>query len=513
MLVLIWLSALGFFYWLRAPLFSLSFPSGDGGMFAVLIKDLQQSQFFLPEFTTFNGGQIPFTYPPLSFYLAAALSFLFGFSPEQLLAVLPALFFAATLSVLIILYSRFSSSVVAILLGLAPWLFLIPLWYGFGGGLSRGLGLFFATTSLLLFVDVFLFQQFKRWPLLSVCAAGACLSHLESAVVIACGYLCFGLFSLTRFDPRTVMSAAIRSLLLLGGLTAPWALLVFSRHGLAPWIAAAETGIHVGTNISLHRLFDFSLFGPVWLTALLWLGLLVALGSIHRVFLAWFLLLPLALGRSFPMSALLGGSVLVVIGVQSLFTFLEHKFPITKPRKMIFQASTLVLLFFALANSSSPHRLNQKLPLYPHADGTAGPSIILSEAWRNSLQKLSTVLLAQEEVVVISDWEPDRTMWFCDWPAEWLPYYAPVRVLNLVQGLEWVSAEQFFKLRQAYFERYKPLTQCKTQGYLPQSQKHLPTLVLARSNLPNALEFKSKALECGYTLALEDEMLVVLRAG
>src|SRR5687767_5953919 len=50
------------------------FPLNDGGMFHAMTQDLQVNQYLLPHFTSYNSGNIPFTYPPLGFYVAASLS-------------------------------------------------------------------------------------------------------------------------------------------------------------------------------------------------------------------------------------------------------------------------------------------------------------------------------------------------------------------------------------------------------------------------------------------------------
>ena len=46
-------------------------PINDGGMFAVMIRDLKANQFVLPVLTSYNHAAIPFAYPPLGLYLGA----------------------------------------------------------------------------------------------------------------------------------------------------------------------------------------------------------------------------------------------------------------------------------------------------------------------------------------------------------------------------------------------------------------------------------------------------------
>ncbi len=54
----------------------------DGGFFFSMTRDLEASNFRIPAFTTYNGGHIPFAYPPLGFYLAAILDRVDALRPD-----------------------------------------------------------------------------------------------------------------------------------------------------------------------------------------------------------------------------------------------------------------------------------------------------------------------------------------------------------------------------------------------------------------------------------------------
>ena len=54
-----------------AAVLGADFPAGDGGLFATMIEDIRAASFGLPAFTSYNGGDIPFAYPPLGLYLGA----------------------------------------------------------------------------------------------------------------------------------------------------------------------------------------------------------------------------------------------------------------------------------------------------------------------------------------------------------------------------------------------------------------------------------------------------------
>ena len=53
--------------------FTSTFPLHDGGMFVVMIRDIRAAGMTLPATTTYNGGGMPFDYPPLALRVAALL--------------------------------------------------------------------------------------------------------------------------------------------------------------------------------------------------------------------------------------------------------------------------------------------------------------------------------------------------------------------------------------------------------------------------------------------------------
>jgi hypothetical protein len=56
-----------------APILLADFPLRDGGLFATMAQDIRHAGFGLPEFSSFNGGNVPFAYPPLGLYILAAI--------------------------------------------------------------------------------------------------------------------------------------------------------------------------------------------------------------------------------------------------------------------------------------------------------------------------------------------------------------------------------------------------------------------------------------------------------
>ena len=56
-----------------------------------MTRDLQANGFLIPAVTSYNGGGLPFAYPPLGFYLAGSLQ-IFGWRSFGLMRWLPLIF-------------------------------------------------------------------------------------------------------------------------------------------------------------------------------------------------------------------------------------------------------------------------------------------------------------------------------------------------------------------------------------------------------------------------------------
>ena len=68
---------------------SADFPLNDGGMFYAMVQDLQSGRLALPAVTSYNGLDIPFTSPPLAFYLLAVLQAITGTDLIELFRYVP----------------------------------------------------------------------------------------------------------------------------------------------------------------------------------------------------------------------------------------------------------------------------------------------------------------------------------------------------------------------------------------------------------------------------------------
>ncbi|HVB96437.1 MAG TPA: hypothetical protein VNG11_01765, partial [Chloroflexota bacterium] len=127
-----------------------TFPLNDGGLFYAMIQDLQHNHFLLPAFTSYNGTGIPFTYPPLGFYVTGFLASLTHWQLLGLLRTIP-----LVVSVLsIVAFFWLARAMLPIGRGpiYATFAFaLLPMafdWDIMGGGITRSFGLLFSILAL-----------------------------------------------------------------------------------------------------------------------------------------------------------------------------------------------------------------------------------------------------------------------------------------------------------------------------------------------------------------------------
>ena len=125
------------------------FPLNDGGLFYVMVRDIQHAHYHLPAFTSYNGAHIPFGYSPLTFYLAAALNDA-GVDLLTLFRVLPFLASTACIAAFYLLARDMLESRAAIAASLLAFA-IVPrgfVWLLMGGGLTRSFGYLFALLAL-----------------------------------------------------------------------------------------------------------------------------------------------------------------------------------------------------------------------------------------------------------------------------------------------------------------------------------------------------------------------------
>jgi len=410
---------------------SADFPLHDGGLIYAMVRDLQAASFRMPTFSSYNGGQVPFAYPPLGIYLAAALDRLTPAGVLDLLRFLPLAFSLLSVGAFALLARSLlpgrGAALAATLLftaysqGFA--------WFIMGGGLPRSLGLLFALLTLLWLHRLCLEGRPLYAGACGVAAGLALLSHVEMAWFMGLSALLLLLFHGLR-DPWLwrwgAVAAACAAL-----VSAPWWGSVLVRYGpdtlLAPGSSRPLFSIE-----ELSRVFTYHLGHSLPFLVVLALALLGASASLREgrpFLLVWLAVGAFAAPWLFPRLTGLPLHLLGGLGWQRL----------VRPWAAAFLAVTCALgLALAALTATDPLPIDEPLSLKA----------------RQAMAWAADNLPSGSLVVVV-----ENRSWWDDVAAEWLPSLTPHLSVVTPQGLEWVPGA--FNRR---VKAYESLQKCAEQG-------------------------------------------------
>jgi hypothetical protein len=417
------------------PTIETGTPINDGGMFYVMIADLRANHFLLPAFTSYNHLNIPFAYPPLSFYIAGLISSI-GISTFELLRWLPPLI--STLSIFafywmasLMLASRSKASLATMVYALMPRLFS---WYVMGGGLSRSFGVLFLLLACASTWALFTQCGPKYILLTALFGAGAILSHPETGLHTAAACALIWLF-------KGRSSRGVRDALLVTFgvilLTSPWWGTVLFQHDFAPFQSALGTGGHNALFWLPWITFDFA--EERFATVLTVLGLIGF--AVHCARRDWFLplwvLMPFVVEprsataiAAIPLAALagIGLSDLIIPGIAALDSKSRneaHEWTEYLSQGRVAKIVLSYVLFFALIGAM----------IYDFSL----TNYVVSRDDRAAMDWISNNTPADSRFVVITG----RSDPLEDPVTEWFPAYSFRRSQNTIQGQEWLLGKNF----------------------------------------------------------------------
>ena len=432
-----------------AHIFRSDFPLNDGGLFYLMTQELQAAHFRLPAFTAYNGAEIPFAYPPASFYLAGALNSLTGIPLTQLLRFIPLL---AT-SLLVVAFWRLARSILRdrVTVGLAVLAFaLVPRsysWLLMGGGLTRSLGLLFAVLAIH---QAYLFYTGREWRhalVAGLCCALTVLSHLGTVPFVALSIALFFAFC-GRHRRGVLGSVVIAASTLL--LSAPWWATVIARHGMEPFLAAqrtggslADPGVRYTVMMRLVTLNVSTTGEPLFplVAVLALLGGLVALRPRWIVLPIWWVAIIVLDFRAGETYAVVPASMLAALGVVSVLApalraaYGQLGLPrvrgialLTRARNaspMRFVPAALLAGLLLYATAAAAIRTD-----YGRGDGRY--MIALKPTERADMRWVAERTPAASRFLVVTG-----MAWHVDRVAEWFPVLAGRVSVATVQGAEW----------------------------------------------------------------------------
>jgi len=422
--------------WVRfLPAIETGSPINDGGMFYVMISDLRTNHFLLPAFTSYNHLNIPYAYPPLSFYVAGLISTL-GISTLDVLRWLPPSI--AALSILafywmasLMLSSRSKASLATMVFALMPRLFS---WYIMGGGLSRSFGLLFLLLTCASAWALFARRSVKYILWTALFGAGAVLSHPETGLHTAAACALIWLFEGRSW--RSLRDATIVGLAVVL-FTSPWWGTVLYLHGVEPFQSALGTGGHTALFWLPWITFDFA--EERFATLLTVLGL-IGLGvqcARRDWFLPLWVLTPFVVEpRSATAIAAVPLAILAGVGLSDLiipgFVAMELKSRFESREWMDYLSQGRVarfllgyILLFALIGAVV---YDFSLTNY-----------VVSRDDRSAMEWVANHTPADSRFVVLTG----RSDPLEDPLAEWFPAYSSHTSENTIQGREWLLGKGF----------------------------------------------------------------------
>ncbi len=428
-----------------APTIMAGSPINDGGMFYVMIEDLKTNHFLLPTFTTYNYLDIPFAYPPLSFYVGGFVSLL-GFSTFEVVRWLPPL--VSTLSILAfywmasqMLGSKKNASLVALAYALMPRSFS---WYVMGGGLSRAFGVLFFILTCASAWTLFTRRDTRTAFLTALFGAGALLSHPETGLHIAAA--CFLIW---LFKGRNLCGLRDAALVALGVLllTTPWWVTVLSQHGLSPFLSALNTGGHDGSFWLPWLTFDFAEERFVTLLSALALIGVVIQGLRRDWFLPVWMLAAFAVEpRS---AAAIAALPLAVLAGIAIADFIMPAIAALSSKSPVSQDWTEAMTSSGAAKIVIGYVLFSTLFGAFFYDLTLSHYRVPSES-RVAMEWTQINTAPDSQFIVLTAW----TNSFADPSAEWFPVFAERTSQSTIQGREWLLGKDFMPFR-ASLERLR----------------------------------------------------------
>ncbi len=406
------------------------FPVNDGGLFYVMLRDLQANGLRLPVYVHYNGLNIPFAYPPLGFYVGAILSDILRIDAIQILQWLPAVVLIAALPAFYglakaVLGTSFRAGLATLVYAFTP---RAITWQIMGGGLTRSFGQLFLILALTYIYQTFTGYSRKRVALSILFSGLVVLSHPEAALQTAGIALLFWLFR-GRSKQGTLSALAIGAGTLV--LSAVWWLPAIVRYGAAALLSAGQTGQHNLLALLQPFLLNFvdePLLSLAAVFALVGVG--AELAKRRWLLLAWLFLPFLIEPRSAPTYAMIPLALLAGIGLADVILTGIARLGAGTENPLESRAGVIFLLFVGV------YMFGQTMIFGSQAAGTA-----LRPAAREAFAWIKANTPGDAKFVVLTGNTAGEL--FCDAPVEWFPALTDRVSLTTIQGREWTQGADF----------------------------------------------------------------------
>ena len=419
------------------PLLMTDFPINDGGMFYVMIRDLNANGLALPVITTYNALDIPFAYPPLGLYLGAVLVRV-GLAETTILRWVPTLFSAATILLFFLLArelmgDRPRAALATALFALTPGDYA---WLLMGGGLTRALGAVSYLAAIAHAHRTLVSPTWRSTLLATLFCSLVVLSHPQYAFLAVMGCAIFCMFHVRSRNQLFHASLIVAGTLL---LTSPWWGLVILRHGLEVFTSAGQSG-------------DFGIFlSDLWknlvqrqtiiplLTIFRWLGLGWVIVKGRSDLVVWGFLPYLVDQRSAPIVSMFMFPILAAYGFLDVLPALVNwlrtrEWQIPKDAALFnlrpLSMGLLGILFYLFIECCAYAYVIRNMVLPDQARE------VMAWARKNTAADGNFLILTGRKDVMTDPMQ------------EWFPALADRQSITTIQGLEW-TLEDGFRVRYA----------------------------------------------------------------
>jgi hypothetical protein len=396
-----------------------TFPLHDGGLFVVMIRDIRAAGMMIPATTTYNGGGIPFDYPPLAFWVAALLpadpvTIVRFAGPLAAVLTVPMVYLLA----LELLPGRPYAYVSALLYAVVPrsWDFLVA-----GGGVTRAPGLLLGLVGVWMMLRMYRTRRPRYAAGAAIFGGLAVLTHPEAAVFVAATFV---LLALVRVRDKGALISTVWVAVGVFLVALPWPLLLASQGHLLDLVHVAGHGGSPLASITSIAMWSFS--GELYAQGILALGSigLLALAQRRSPFIVLWLLaevclavrgaatfacVPLAMAASVGLYDGIGQGILRI------------------PSPDVFRSNAVRGVLLLVLAWSTFNVCALFFDAKPPFDGLSA-SGVSTMAWL----KANTPSDASFAVVSGQPW-PD------DVYGEWLPALTDRRSVATIQGREWGS--------------------------------------------------------------------------
>ncbi|MCC6298248.1 MAG: glycosyltransferase family 39 protein [Anaerolineales bacterium] len=488
------------------PTMLAGFAINDGGMFAVMVDDLARNKYRLPEFTSYNGLDIPFAYPPLGFYTGRLFSDLFSFGSSEAVRWLPAFFSSLSIPAFYLLASRllkdkYQAGVAALMYAFMPRAFS---WLIMGGGLTRAPGQFFMLLALAAVVR--LYQENRRADILFAGLFGglAVLSHPAAAVQTFISSILLWVM-LSRKRAAFINSLFVAALVLLVSL--PWWLTALRNHGMTAFANAAQTG---GSALALFNLLFFTFTDEPYATLIAAFALI---GIVHRfirrdyLFPLWMALPFLVAGRGAANLAVVPLAMLAAVGLVEVFLPAIQVSP-AKEAEGVSSVERGVFIYLGFYLLFSTYQF-----------GTELSASSLSSQDEEAMQWALANTSGDARFLVLTG----TTSVACDFVSEWFPAVSGRKSLFTIQGAEWTKGAGFDDYISSTYAVQRCLTNgdmsCVDHAVSPEEYDYIYVSKILRADncvpLEHQLEFpyfiESLKMDSGFETVYETDRVLISR--